>query len=108
MLHDIGMDLGTSSVLIYVKGKGIVLEEPSVVAIDTETGNLKSVGAEAAAMIGRTPPHILAVCPMQDGVICQYDLTLKMIQFFLQKVGGAAAYKPRIVICVPSGYTNAS
>ncbi|MBO4228728.1 MAG: rod shape-determining protein [Clostridia bacterium] len=106
MPHDIGMDLGTSTVLIYVKGKGVVLEEPSVVAIDTETGNLKSVGSEAAAMIGRTPPHILAVCPMQDGVICQYDLTLKMIQFFLQKAGGAAAYKPRMVICVPSGITE--
>ena len=106
MARDIGIDLGTSSVLIYLKGKGIVLEEPSVVAYDTETGAIRKIGREAEAMIGRTPPHIATARPMRDGVISQYDLTLKMLQYYLRRAGGAMTYKPRLVICVPSGITE--
>lgn len=106
MARDIGIDLGTSSVLIYLKGRGIVLEEPSVVAYDTETGNIRKIGREAEAMIGRTPPHIGTARPMRDGVISQYDLTLKMLQYYLRRAGGAMTYKPRLVICVPSGITE--
>ena len=106
MARDIGLDLGTSSVLIFVRGKGIVLEEPSVVAIDTETGDVKKVGREAEAMIGRTPPHIATIRPLKDGVISQYDMTLRMMQYFLHRAGGVVSYKPRMVICVPSGITE--
>ena len=106
MARDIAIDLGTSSVLIYLRGKGIVLEEPSVVAYDTETGVIRKIGREAEAMIGRTPPHIATVRPMRDGVISQYDLTLKMLQYYLRRAGGAVTYKPRLVICVPSGITE--
>ena len=106
MARDIGIDLGTSSVLIYLKGRGIVLEEPSVVAYDTETGGIRKIGREAEAMIGRTPPHIATARPMRDGVISQYDLTLKMLQYYLRRAGGAMTYKPRLVICVPSGITE--
>ena len=106
MARDIGIDLGTSSVLIYLKGRGIVLEEPSVVANDTETGGIRKIGREAEAMIGRTPPHIATARPMRDGVISQYDLTLKMLQYYLRRAGGAMTYKPRLVICVPSGITE--
>ncbi|MBQ7982177.1 MAG: rod shape-determining protein, partial [Clostridia bacterium] len=106
MARDIGIDLGTSSVLIYLKGKGIILEEPSVVAVDTETGAIRKIGREAEAMIGRTPPHISTIRPMRDGVISQYDMTLKMLQYYLRRAGGAMTYKPRLVICVPSGITE--
>ncbi|MBQ8578592.1 MAG: rod shape-determining protein [Clostridia bacterium] len=106
MARDIGIDLGTSSVLIYLKGKGIILDEPSVVALDTETGAIRKIGREAEAMIGRTPPHISTVRPMRDGVISQYDMTLKMLQYFLRRAGGAMTYRPRLVICVPSGITE--
>ena len=106
MARDIGMDLGTSSVMICVRGKGVVLEEPSVVAIDTETGEVKKVGRDAEAMIGRTPPHISTVRPLKDGVISQYDMTLRMMQVLLHRAGGIVSYKPRMVICVPSGITE--
>ena len=106
MARDIAIDLGTSSVLIYLRGKGIVLDEPSVVAYDTETGSIRKIGREAEAMIGRTPPHIATVRPMRDGVISQYDLTLQMLQYYLRRAGGAMTYKPRLVICVPSGITE--
>lgn len=106
MARDIGIDLGTSSVLIYLKGKGIVLDEPSVVALDTDRGAIRKIGREAEAMIGRTPPHISTIRPMRDGVISQYDMTLKMLQYFLRHAGGTMTYKPRLVICVPSGITE--
>ena len=106
MARDIGIDLGTSSVLIYLRGKGVVLDEPAVVAVDTETGEIRKIGREAEAMIGRTPPHIATIRPMRDGVISQYDMTLKMMQYFLRCAAGAMTYKPRLVICVPSGITE--
>lgn len=106
MARDIGIDLGTSTVLLAVKGKGIILDEPSVVALDTDTGAIRKIGREAEAMIGRTPPHISTVRPLRDGVISQYDMTLRMMQYFLRRAGGAMTYKPRLVICVPSGITE--
>ncbi|MBQ3791501.1 MAG: rod shape-determining protein [Clostridia bacterium] len=102
----IGIDLGTATVLVYVKGKGIVLREPSVVAIDRTTGNVLKVGKEAQYMLGRTPGNIVAVRPMKDGVINQYDITLKMIRHFIRKAIGPTVIKPTLVICVPSGITE--
>ena len=106
MSKDIGIDLGTSTVLVYVKGRGIVLKEPSVVAIDRETDQLVAIGEEARKMIGRTPGNIVAIRPLKDGVISRYDLTWNMIQYFIKKALGTAFFKPRIVICVPSGITE--
>ena len=106
MSKDIGIDLGTSTVLVYVKGRGIVLKEPSVVAIDRETDQLVKIGREAQEMLGRTPGNIVAIRPLKDGVISQYDLTWNMIQYFIKKALGVAFFKPRIVICVPSGITE--
>jgi rod shape-determining protein MreB and related proteins len=104
---DIGIDLGTATVLVYMRGKGIVLKEPSVVAIDTNTGIVQAVGEEARKMIGRTPAHIVAVRPLRDGVISDYDTTEKMIKHFIDKALGRRRFiKPRIVICVPSGVTG--
>ena len=104
---DIGIDLGTASVLVYVKGKGIVLNEPSVVAIDKNTGKLLKVGAEAQAMLGRTPGNIVAIRPLREGVISDYDMTERMLREFLHKVvGGFQLFKPRVIICVPSGITE--
>ena len=106
MSKDIGIDLGTSTVLVYVKGRGIVLKEPSVVAIDRETDKLLKIGREAQEMLGRTPGNIVAIRPLRDGVISQYDLTQNMIQYFIKKALGSVLFKPRIVICVPSGITE--
>ncbi len=106
MARDIGIDLGTSSVLVCLRGKGIVLDEPSVVAVDTDSGAVRKIGREAEAMIGRTPPHISTIRPMRDGVISRYDMTLRMMQYFLRRAGGAVTYKPHLVICVPSGITE--
>ena len=104
---DIGIDLGTASVLVYVKGKGVVLNEPSVVAIDKNTGKLLKVGAEAQAMLGRTPGNIVAIRPLREGVISDYDMTERMLREFLHKVvGGFQLFKPRVIICVPSGITE--
>ena len=103
---DIGMDLGTASVLIYIKDKGIVLNEPSVVALDKYTNNLLKVGADAQAMLGRTPGNIIAIRPLREGVISDYEVTERMIKEFLHKVIGFQLFKPRIVICVPSGITE--
>lgn len=102
----VGIDLGTASVLVYVKGKGIVLKEPSVVAIDKNTGNILKVGIEAQQMLGRTPGNIVAVRPLRDGVISQYDITLKMIKYFIKRALGNSLIKPTLVICVPSGITE--
>lgn len=108
--HDIGIDLGTASILVYVKGRGIIAKEPSVVAIDKNTNRLLAVGAEAQQMLGRTPGSIVAVRPMRNGVISDYTVTERMLKYFIQRAtkGGimSALFKPRIVICVPSGVTE--
>ena len=106
MAKDIGIDLGTASVLVYVKGKGIVLNEPSVVAMDKTTGKLLKVGAEAQAMLGRTPGNIIAIRPLREGVISDYDMTERMLKEFIHKVAGVSFFKPRVIICVPSGITE--
>lgn len=103
---DIGIDLGTSSVLVYVKNKGIVLCEPSVVAIDKISGKLLKVGEEAKELLGRTPGNIQAVRPLKDGVISQYEITFRMLQHFLKKAGAGQLVKPRVIVCVPSGITE--
>ena len=103
---DIGIDLGTASVLVYVKGKGIVLNEPSVVAMDKNTGKLLKVGEEARQMLGRTPGNIVAIRPLREGVISDYDMTERMLREFIRKVAGFMLFKPRVIICVPSGITE--
>lgn len=105
--RDMGIDLGTANTLVYVKGKGIVLREPSVVAINKNTGKVLAVGNEAKQMIGRTPGNIVAIRPMKDGVIADFDVTEKMLRHFIDKVGAKNAFKsPRIVVCFPSGVTE--
>lgn len=104
---DIGIDLGTASVLVYIKGQGIVLEEPSVVAIDNNTNHILAVGEEARRMLGRTPGNIVAIRPLRHGVISDYDITEKMLKYFIQKaIGRKLLLKPRIAVCVPSGVTE--
>ena len=104
---DVGIDLGTASVLVYVRGKGIVLREPSVVAVEKITGNILAVGEEARRMIGRTPGNIIAMRPLRDGVISNYDITERLLNHFLRKVVGRRIFfKPRVVVCVPSGVTE--
>jgi len=106
---DIGIDLGTASVLIYVKGKGIVLQEPSVVAIDKNTDKILAVGEEARRMLGRTPGNIVACRPLRDGVISDFHVTERMLRYFLNKVTASSffrLFKPRVMICVPSGVTE--
>jgi rod shape-determining protein MreB len=103
---DIGIDLGTASVLVYVKGKGVVLKEPSVVAFDRDTNRIKAIGEEARLMLGRTPGNIVAVRPLRQGVISDYTVTEKMISYFIQKAVGKTFRKPRISVCVPSGATE--
>ncbi len=108
--QDIGIDLGTASILVYVKGRGIIAKEPSVVAIDKNTNRLISVGLEAQQMLGRTPGNIVAVRPMREGVISDYTVTERMLKYFIQRAtkGGimSALFKPHVVICVPSGVTE--
>ena len=106
MARFIGIDLGTSSVLIYVKGRGIVLSEPSVVAKDVQTGKILKFGAEAYQMIGRTPEHIETVHPMQKGVISRHGDTLQMLGYFVRRACGSLVTKPVIVVCVPVGVTE--
>jgi rod shape-determining protein MreB len=105
---DLAIDLGTANTLVYARGRGIMLNEPSVVAVDTTTNAVVAVGAEAKRMIGRTPGHITAVRPLQDGVIADYDITAEMLRYFVRKVlrRRGAFTGPRIVICVPSGITS--
>lgn len=103
---DIGIDLGTASVLVYVKGKGIVLCEPSVVAVDKSTGKILAIGEDAQKMLGRTPGNIIAIRPLRDGVISDYEMTEKMIKEFIHKVLGFRLFKPNVVICVPSIITE--
>ena len=103
---DIGIDLGTATILVYIKDKGVVLREPSVVAIDKNSGKLLKVGADAQAMLGRTPGNIIAIRPLREGVISDYDMTERMLKEFIRKVASVRLFKPRIVICVPSGITE--
>ncbi len=104
---EIGIDLGTASVLVYIKGKGIVLQEPSVVAIDRNTDKVLAVGAEARKMLGRTPGNIVATCPLKDGVISDYEVTERMLRHFINKTCGRRRFfKPKIIVCVPSGVTE--
>ena len=104
---DIGIDLGTASVLVYVKGKGVVLKEPSVVAFDRDTNAIRAIGEDARLMLGRTPGNIVAVRPLRQGVISDYTVTEKMIKYFVQKALGKRTFKkPRISVCVPSGVTE--
>lgn len=104
--QDIGIDLGTATILVYVKGKGIVLREPSVVAIDKNTNEVLAVGQEARKMLGRTPGNIIALRPLKDGVISDYTITEKMLKYFITKVCGKFVFSPRIMICVPSRVTE--
>lgn len=104
--NDVGIDLGTASVLVYVKGKGIVLQEPSVVAIDQYTNKFLAVGEEARRMLGRTPGNIVAVRPLKEGVISDYNITQRMLKYFIEKSLGRMLLKPRLIVCVPSGCTE--
>src|SRR6201997_369150 len=105
--RDMAVDLGTANTLVYVRGRGIVLNEPSVVALNTNTGQIVAVGVEAKRMIGRPPGNIVAVRPLKDGVIADFDVTEKMLRYFIQKVHRRRFLaKPRVVICVPSGITG--
>ncbi|MBQ1548116.1 MAG: rod shape-determining protein [Lachnospiraceae bacterium] len=104
---DIGIDLGTASILVYVNGKGVVLKEPSVVAFDRDTKKIGAIGEEARLMLGRTPGNITAVRPLRQGVISDYTVTEKMVKYFIQKALGRHSYrKPRISVCIPSGATE--
>jgi rod shape-determining protein MreB and related proteins len=105
--RDMAVDLGTANTLVYVRGRGIVLDEPSVVAINTQTKAVLAVGTEAKRMIGRTPNHIQAVRPLRDGVIADFEITEKMLRYFIQSVHRRMFFaKPRVVVCVPSGITG--
>lgn len=106
--NDIGIDLGTATVLIYVKGKDIVLKEPSCVAVDQDTGRILAVGYEAKNMVGRTPGNVISVRPLRDGVIADYSMTEAMLRYFMKKVNGGIHryFRNRIMICVPSGATD--
>ncbi|CEQ25200.1 rod shape-determining protein MreB [Paraclostridium sordellii] len=107
---EIGIDLGTANILVYVNGKGVVLEEPSVVAIDKNTNTVLAVGEEARRMIGRTPGNIVAIRPLKDGVISDYEITEKMLTYYVNKVidkkGFARFFMPKIMVCVPTGVTE--
>ena len=105
--RDMAVDLGTANTLVYVRGRGIVLNEPSVVAVNQDTGAILAVGLEAKRMIGRTPGNIVAIRPLKDGVIADFDTTERMLKYFIQKVHKRRYLaKPRIVVCVPSGITG--
>ncbi len=104
---DIGIDLGTASILVYIRGKGVVLKEPSVVAFDRDTNKIKAIGESARLMLGRTPGNIVAVRPLRQGVISDYTVTEKMMKYFIQKALGKKTFrKPRVAVCVPSGVTE--
>ena len=104
---DIGIDLGTANILIYVKGEGVVLSEPSVIALEKETGKVLAIGAKAHEMIGRTPGSVIAMKPLKDGVIADFDKTEIMLDYFIKKIKGKSLFsKPRILICCPSNITQ--
>ena len=104
--RNVGIDLGTVNVLVYLEGRGIVLKEPSVVAVDKTTDQIVAVGNEAQALIGRTPANLETIRPMRDGVISQYDITLRMLQYCIRNACGRMLLPPRVMICVPSGVTE--
>ena len=105
--RDMAVDLGTANTLVYVRGRGVVLDEPSVVAINQTTGAIVAVGTDAKRMIGRTPGHVVAIRPLKDGVIADFDTTERMLRYFIQKVHRRRYFaKPRIIVCVPSGITG--
>ncbi len=105
--NDLAIDLGTANTLVYVKGKGIALREPSVVTVQKDSKNVLAVGSEAKAMVGRTPENIMAIRPMKDGVIANFEITEAMLRYFIQKVHNRKTFvRPRMVICVPSGITQ--
>jgi rod shape-determining protein MreB and related proteins len=105
--RDMAVDLGTANTLVYVRGRGVVLDEPSVVALNTRNGSVLAVGSEAKRMIGRTPGHIIATRPLKDGVIADFDVTEKMLRYFIRSVQRRKMLtKPRVVVCVPSGITG--
>ena len=105
--NDIGIDLGTANILIYLKGKGVILDEPSVVAYDKETNRIKAIGDEAKEMLGRTPGNVVAVRPLEGGVISDYAITEKMLKFFIEKaIGRHRFFKPVVSVCVPCGCTE--
>ena len=104
--RDMAVDLGTANTVVYVRGQGIVLDEPSIVAINTRTNQLLAVGGEAKRMLGRTPSHIQAIRPLKDGVIADFDMCEKMLRYFIQRVHQRRWAKPRMVICIPSGVTG--
>jgi rod shape-determining protein MreB len=106
MARDMAVDLGTANTVVYVRGRGIVLDEPSVVAVNVRDGRPLAVGLEAKRMIGRTPSHIQAIRPLKDGVIADFEICEKMLRYFIQKVNASRWVKPRMVICVPSGVTG--
>lgn len=104
---EVGIDLGTANVLVYIKGKGVVLNEPSVVAINVDTDEILAVGEEARLMLGRTPANIVAVRPLKDGVISDFEVTERMLRYFVKKsCGSGRFFKPKIMVCVPSGVTE--
>ncbi len=104
--HDIAIDLGTATIVAYVKGKGIVLREPSVVAINNQTDEVVAIGNEARRMLGRTPGNIVAIRPLREGVISDYTVTEKMLKYYLRKIGGRSIFAPRVMICIPSKVTE--
>ena len=107
--HDLGIDLGTANTLVCLKGKGVVVSEPSVVAVNNENGDITAVGNDARNMIGRTPGNITVVRPMKDGVIADYDTTATMLKYYIKKARSKQSVfntKPNIVVCVPSGITK--
>ncbi|HAC5127881.1 TPA_asm: rod shape-determining protein, partial [Listeria monocytogenes] len=107
MAKDVGIDLGTANVLIHVKGRGIVVNEPAVVAINNKTGQVLAVGTEARDMVGRTPGDITAIKPMKDGVIADFDIVQEMLRFFIQKLNLKTFFsRPRILICCPTNITS--
>ncbi|MCI2147425.1 MAG: rod shape-determining protein MreB [Clostridiales bacterium] len=107
MATEVGIDLGTANVLVYIKNKGIVLNEPSVVAVNRDTDEILAIGEEARQMLGRTPANIIAAKPLKDGVVSDYDITERMLQYFIRKTCGSSRFfKPIIMVCVPSGVTE--
>ncbi|MEV7068773.1 rod shape-determining protein, partial [Streptomyces collinus] len=107
MGRDVAVDFGTANTLVYVRGRGIVLNEPSVVAVNTDTGGILAVGAEAKRMIGRTPGNIVVVRPLKDGVIADFEIAGRMLRYFILKIHKRRYLaRPRVVVCVPSGITG--
>lgn len=106
MAIDIGIDLGTTSIIIYIKGKGIILNEPTIASIDTRTGNIKEFGSAAYDIMGRTPGHIKLVAPLKEGVISDFSMAEQMIRYYVKKAVGSHFFKPRLAICVPTGITD--